>query len=327
MLNLHVTPLLTLWLLQREMKGLNLKTAFAFIAVASGFGLIFALSNFLERNRPALPDGYEDADLAVQGKHLKGFVLGADGLFADWYWMQSLQYLGDKIEKSKSDYINVEDLGSLNPRLLYPYLENATEFDPHFLPSYSFGATILPAVDPEKAILLIEKGIANNPDKFRLYQYLGYIYWKLGKYDQAAEVYQRGAKLADAPPFMKLMAASMTNEAGSPETARAMYQQMYEQAEDQQTRNNAEYRLMEFDTVEELKAIQAVLKTYSEKKGECPQSLSEILPQLSSVKLPFGKDFHINATGNLTDPSGSPYIFDRSSCQAVIDPQRQKTAK
>lgn len=314
-------------LLQREMKGLNLKTAFAFIAVAGGFGLIFALSNFLERNRPALPAGYEDADLAVKGKHLKGFVLGADGLFADWYWMQSLQYLGDKIDKSKSDYINVEDLGSLNPRLLYPYLENATEFDPHFLPAYSFGATILPAVDPEKAILLTEKGIANNPDKFRLYQYLGYIYWKLKKYDQAAEVYQRGAKLADAPPFMKLMAAAMTNEAGSPETARAMYQQMYEQAEDQQTRNNAEYRLMEFDAQVEIDAIAGVLKTYSEKNGRCPKTLREILPLLASVKLPDGKEFHVDAAGNLTDPSGSPYIFDSSSCSVAIDPQRQKTKR
>ncbi len=314
-------------LLQREMKLLNLKTAFAFITVAGGFGLILALSSFLERNRRVLPDGHEDSDLAFQGIRLKGYVLGADGLLADWYWIQSLQYLGDKITNSKSDYINVEDLSSLNPRLLYPYLENATEFDPHFLPAYSYGATILPAVDREKAILLTEKGIANNPDKFRLYQYLGYIYWKLGRYDKAAEVYNRGSQLSDAPPFMKLMAASMTNEGGSRDTARAMYQQMYDQADDQQTKNNAEFRLMEFDSQNELDAIRSALKTYSEKHGGCPKTLGAILPSLASVKLPNDKDFHIDAAGNLTDLSGSPYILDPTSCRAAIDPQRQKTAK
>lgn len=309
------------------MKLLNLKTAFAFITVAGGFGLILALSSFLERNRLVLPDGHEDSDLAFQGIRLKGYVLGSDGLLADWYWIQSLQYLGDKITNSKSDFINVEDLSSLNPRLLYPYLENATEFDPHFLPAYSYGATILPAVDPEKAILLTEKGIAKNPDKFRLYQYLGYIYWKLGKYDKAADVYNRGSQLSDAPPFMKLMAASMTNEGGSRDTARAMYQQMYDQSDDQQTKNNAEFRLMEFDSQDELDAIRSVFKTYSERNGACPQSLSDILPSLRSVQLPKGKNFRVDAANNLVDPSGSPYLIDRVKCEVTLDPQRTKLAQ
>ncbi len=246
----------------------------AILILGVGFGLVYALSTFLEQNRLAPPEGFEDADVAVQGKRLKGFVLGADGLLADWYWMQSLQYLGDKIENSKAEYINVEDLSSLNPRLLYPYLDNATEFDPHFMPAYSFGATILPAIDKEKAIAFTEKGIVHNPDKFRLYQYLGYIYWRLGRYDEAAEVYKRGMKLPDAPPFMKLMAASMTSEGGSRETARAMYKQMYDESEDQQTRSNAEYRLMEIDSIPELDAINGVLKDHAKKNGRCANSLT-----------------------------------------------------
>jgi tetratricopeptide (TPR) repeat protein len=306
----------------RMMNGTSTKTIAAFIVLAAGFGIVFALSGFLERNRVALPEGFEDADLAVQGKRLKGFVLGADGLLADWYWMQSLQYLGDKIESSKSDYINVGDLSSLNPRLLYPYLDNATEFDPHFMPAYSFGATILPAIDKEKAIAFTEKGIANNPDKFRLYQYLGYIYWRLGRNREAAEVYKRGMQLPDAPPFMKLMAAAMTNEAGSRETARAMYKQMYDEAEDQQTRGNAEFRLMEIDSEPELDAIKEVLTTHKEKTGKCVASLRDILPQLASVKPPNGKDFRLNGNGDLVDAVGVIYVFDPQECRAAVNPQR-----
>jgi tetratricopeptide (TPR) repeat protein len=299
----------------------------AILIFGVGFGLVFALSSFLEQNRLTLPEGFEDADVAVQGKRLKGFVLGADGLLADWYWMQSLQYLGDKIENSKAEYINVEDLSSLNPRLLYPYLDNATEFDPHFMPAYSFGATILPAIDKEKAIAFTEKGIAHNPDKFRLYQYLGYIYWKLGRYDEAADVYKRGMKLPDAPPFMKLMAASMTNEGGSRETARAMYQQMYDESEDQQTRSNAEYRLMEIDSIPELNAINAILKAHAEKNGRCANSLHDILPMLASVKLPGGQEFRVNGSRDLVDATGIPYVVDYRNCQAVVNPNRGRPVR
>ncbi len=156
---------------------------------------------------------------------------------------------------------------------------------------------------------------------------MGYIYWKLGKYDKAADVYNRGSQLSDAPPFMKLMAASMTNEGGSRDTARAMYQQMYDQSDDQQTKNNAEFRLMEFDSQDELDAIRSVFKTYSERNGACPQSLSDILPSLRSVQLPKGKNFRVDAANNLVDPSGSPYLIDRVKCEVTLDPQRTKLAQ
>jgi hypothetical protein len=60
-------------------------------AVIVGFGLIYVLSNFTEKHRPALPDSYADEDLSLQGARIKGFALGFEGLLADWYWMRSLQ--------------------------------------------------------------------------------------------------------------------------------------------------------------------------------------------------------------------------------------------
>lgn len=288
------------------------------------FCLVSVLSNYLERNRVSLPQNYEDSDLALQGKRLKGFALGAEGLLADWYWMQSLQYLGGKIDKSESDFINVEDLRSLNPRLLFPYLDNATDLDPHFIAAYSYGAIVLPAIDPAKAIQLTEKGIANNPDQWRLYQYLGYIYWRLKEYGKAAEVYERGSQIAGAPPFMKMMAASMTKEGGSREMSRSMYEQMLAEAQDNQTKSTAELRLMELDFLDERDAIRGALKTTSDSSGRCPQGLSEIMPVLRSVKLPAGRNFHMDESGNLVDPGGAPYIFDREACDVKLDSTRTK---
>src|SRR5688572_18119906 len=183
--------------------------------VMAGFALVIAISASLEKVRPELPPDYADSDLALQGKKLKGYALGAEGLIADWYWMLSLQYLGGKIMGSDEETIRIDNLSSLNPRLLYPYLENATELDPKFTAAYSFGAIVLPAIDPQKAIDLTEKGIRNNPESWRLYQYLGYIHWNRKDYKAAASTYEKGSQIPGSPPFMRQMVAAMNAAGGS----------------------------------------------------------------------------------------------------------------
>ena len=160
------------------------------------------LSDHIQSRRITVPESYSDEDLDLQGKRLKDYSLGAEGLLADWYWMRSLQYVGDKIVRSTDANINLDDLNSLNPRLLYPLLDNATDLDPKFINAFVYGAVVLPTIDADQAVKLTEKGIANNPDEWRLYQYLGFIYWKLKQYDKAADVYERGSKIPGAPPFL-----------------------------------------------------------------------------------------------------------------------------
>lgn len=300
------------------MKNSRPKTILAFIAIAGGFGLVFVLSTFLEQNRTALPEGFEDADLAVQGKRLKGFVLGADGLMADWYWMQSLQYLGDKIEKSKADFINVENLSSLNPRLLYPYLENATEFDPHFMAAYSFGATVLPAVDPAKAVELTEKGIANNPDSWRLYQYLGYIHWRQKNYEKAASVYEKGSAIAGAPPFMRQMMAQMRSQGGDRATARLIYSQMQAEGEDEQSRITARFRLSELDSLDQIDVINRDLAAFNEKSGRCPRDWKEFTGFLRVAGSREAAKLLFDDTGSPVAPIGGPYRLDPKTCTAAL---------
>ena len=291
------------------------------VVIILGFVLIVELSDFLENHRVKLPESYTDSDLALQGKRLKGFALGFEGMVADWYWMESLQYLGDKIVNSKNEVVNVEDLRSLNPRLLYQYLDNATDLDPKFMAAYSFGAIVLPAIDSEQAIKMAEKGIANNPEQWRLYQYLGYIYWRLKEFEKASEVYDEGSQIAGAPSFMRLMAASMKTQGGSRETARAIYSQMLAEADDEQTKQTAEMHLLRLDALDEIDAVNSALEAIKEKRGRCPQTFEEIVPMLRRVKLAQEKSFHIDNGGNLTDPSGVPYILDEQTCRANLNPE------
>ncbi|MDQ3634488.1 MAG: hypothetical protein M3405_08265 [Acidobacteriota bacterium] len=230
----------------------------------------------------------------------------------------------NKFLDSNDRNLNLEDLTSLNPKLLYPLLDNAATLDPHFLEVYSYGAIVLPAINPEQAIKITEKGIANNPYEWRLYHHLGFIYWKLKNYKKASEVYEKGSKIKNAPPFMKLMAAKLQNDGGSRETARHIYEQMFDEAQDTQTKENAGIRLLELDSFDEREAIQKVLSQFKEQKGRCAKNWQEILPLLQSVKLPTGKDFRVDDKGNIVDPTDAPYLLDKENCEIKLDTEKTK---
>lgn len=295
--------------------------ASAIVVIIIGFGLVFLLSNFVQAHRPPTPEGYEDEDLAMQGSKLKNYSLGFNGLIADWYWMQSLQYIGGKVLKG-GDKINIEDLNSLNPRLLYPMLDNATTLDPKFTAAYTYGALVLPAIDKEKAIAIAKKGIENNPKEWRLYQYLGYIYWRLGRYDEASDAYQKGSEIEGAPIFMRMMTATMKTKGGSRDTAREMYRQMYDGAEDSETKKSAEFRLKEIQSLDERDAANAALQNFKERTGRCVGNWNEVLPLLRPIHLPAGEDFVVNNANNLVDPSGAPYLLNTEKCTVELDPKK-----
>lgn len=294
------------------------KTFICFAVIIFGIAAVIGLSNFLEQKRPLLPAGYVDSDLALQGKKLKGFSFGAEGLLADFYWMQSLQYIGNKAVNNPQK-VSIDNLKPLNPRLLYPYLDNATDLDPRFLQVYFYGSIVLPAIDSEQAIKFTEKGIRDNPNEWILYQHLGYIYWKLGNYQKAAEVYEQGAKIDGAAPFLKLMAGRMRNEGGSRETARALYSQMYEEATDVNIKNNALRWLARLDADEQMEAIRRGLQNFQQKNNRCAHNFNEIFPFLRTVKFTNGNVLKTDNAGNLLDPTGAPYLLDRENCDVKID--------
>jgi tetratricopeptide (TPR) repeat protein len=292
------------------------------VILAAGFAIAIPTTQYVERTRPTLPESYEDADLNLRSSRLKGFSLGMEGLLADWYWTRSLQYIGRKLMTVDGETIDVDDLRGLNPRLLYPLLDTATDLDPRYMAAYSYGAIVLPAIDPEKAIAIAKKGIANNPLEWRLHQHLGYIYWKLERYEEAARTYEQGAEIPGAAPFMKIMSAQMRTQGGSRDTARQMFRQMLADNDDPQVRITAQRRLMGLDSLDERDAIDNALEQYRQVRGVCATRLAEIIPQLQGVRLPGGRDFAVDRAGNLVDPSGAPYVLDREECKVKLDLKR-----
>ena len=297
------------------------QTFLALIVIVCGFAAVFGLSRFVEASRPAPPEGFEDADLVLQGARLKGYALGFEGLLADWYWMKSLQYIGDKIVKSEKQ-ISMDSMKELNPRLLYPYLDNATDLDPRFIEAYTYGALVLPAIDETQAIKIIKKGIANNPNEWRLYHQLGYIYWTLKDYERASEIYAEGANINNAPPFMQLMVGKLKGEGGSRETARAIYSQMLDQSKDEQIKETAALRLLEIDSLDEKDAIRSILQNFQAKSGRCANDWREIYPSLRTQKTSNGNALRFaSATLAPLDPTGFAYVLrsETGSCDVSIN--------
>ena len=302
-----------------------MKTLVLSLLIILGFPAVFGLSRFLEANQTILPPEMMEADLTFRGETLKKTALGFDGLIADYYWMSMLQYVGNKIVNYQGD-IQLDDLRALNPRLLYPMLDTATTLDPDFSAAYAFGSTVLPAVDPEQAIKITQKGIAAQPENWQMYHSLGFIYWRAGKYKEAAETYAEGARKPDAPIWMQQMSARVQAEGGSRQMAREIYTQMFESAQDEQTRELAAKRLLQVESFDERDSIRIQLQSFQEKNNRCPSSWQEIFPLLRTSKLPSGRNLRFAADNSPLDPSNAPYLLVQTNgkCEVELNFQTSK---
>jgi tetratricopeptide (TPR) repeat protein len=280
--------------------------------VVLGLGCVAGLNRWLETNRPPADSKLEEEKLYVTAKTARRMSLGFNGLIADWYWMRSLQYVGRKVI-AKEGKFQLDDLASLDLKLLYPLLDTATTLDPQFMAVYEYGAAVLPAINDEDAIKLLRKGIENNPSEWRLYHHLGYIYWQRKDYKTASKLYAEGAKLPGAPAWVKAMSARMLAEGGSTDTAREMYTRIYEQSDDADIKRMAERHLMQLDSLDERKLIRNALNDYAAHHAACAANWKEVAPALRAAGL------RLDANDAPLDPADTPYLLIKDGCDVDLD--------
>ena len=281
-----------------------------------GLASVVGLSRWLDSHRPPTDSRMDEEQLYLTGTMAKRISLGFNGLAADWYWMRSLQYVGRKII-DVPDNVPIDNLAQLNLKLLAPLIDTSTTLDPEFIEPYQYAAVVLPAVDLPEAIRLTRKGIAANPNAWRLYQHLGYIYWQQRDFQAAGEAYDQGSKLPGAPPWMVAMKAKMANEGGSRELAREIYGRMYEQAENAKIKEMARKRLLQLDSLDQRDGLRKVLATYKTRVGRCPSSWKEVEPLLRAVRV------EVDSTGAPLDPTGTAYVMVGDGCDLDVDPKSE----
>ena len=281
--------------------------------VVAGLAASFGLARWLDARRPSEDPFASYEELYLKPETARRMSLAFNGLAADWYWLRSLQYVGRKVEAYQGEF-TLDDMRPLGIRNLGALLEQTVALDPQFTAAYEFGAVVLPSIDRDAAVRLVERGIRENQGDWRLYQHLGYIHWQAGHFREASAAYEAGARQSGAPAWMHVMAAQMNAQGGSRAVAREMYQRMYEGAADEQVRTLAVTRLAQLESLEERDRIRQVLNDFRNHAGRCPADWREVAPQLRAAKL------GLDATGAPLDPSNVRYVLDTAACDVNPGP-------
>ncbi|MBI4467313.1 MAG: tetratricopeptide repeat protein [Acidobacteria bacterium] len=270
------------------------------VALVGGYGIV-CLQKCID---DALADrGTEQQLLYLSSPQwVKRLAMGYDGLLACIYWTRAVQHFGR------------ERLGTQGYTLLYPLLDITTTLDPEFIWAYRFGSIFLTEEpprgpgQPEKAIALLQKGLQQHPDDWRLWYDLGFVYYRsLKDYSRAAEAFYSGADKPGAGPWMRVMAAQIAAEGGSRRWARFLWTELYNSTKDRMVRDNALDHLAGLQVDDDIEILHTLLERYRKQTGKPAQSFQELVAAGLLRRLP-------------ADPVGYPYRLGPQG-RVRLDPQ------
>jgi hypothetical protein len=188
--------------------------------------------------------------------------------------------------------------------LLGPLLQITTDLDPHLLIAYRFGSIFLAdkppqgAGQPLEALALLRRGIVANPDYWRLWEDLGFVYyWDLKDYPAAVRAFQAGSEQPGAMDWMRPLAARVAAQGGQMATSKFLWSEIARQAGNEQIRKNAEDHLKALEAAEQMTKLQELLALYNSRQGQPARSFQALVVAGYLRALP-------------RDPSGVPYILD-----------------
>ncbi|HEY2351296.1 MAG TPA: hypothetical protein VGH83_02215 [Candidatus Acidoferrum sp.] len=215
----------------------------------------------------------DDQVILRSSKLVKEMSLEYAPLVADIYWTRVVQYFGNKHAGKQLDL-----------RLLWPLLDVTSVLDPQLMPVYHFGSTFLSdapprgAGRPDLAVELLERGIRANPEQWRLYYDLGFVYYFDEKdYAKASQAFYDGSKIPGALIWMKVMAAKIAAEGESLQTSIFLWQDVYNTTKDAAVKENAQTHLQLLRAQEDCKQIDALADEYQKRFGRRPARISEMV--------------------------------------------------
>jgi tetratricopeptide (TPR) repeat protein len=283
------------------MNGSRSSSAWLFAVLTLGFAGIWHLQHRIDAERAALRQE-EDEVLLRSGKLMKALSLEYAPFVATIYWTRAVQYYGNKRIHEDTNLAS-----------LWPLLDVATTLDPHLLPPYRFGSTFLAepqpqgAGRPDLAIKLLDRGIRANPDYWRLYQDLGYVYYfEMKDYKKSANAFLDGSKNPNAGEWMKIMAARIAEKGESRDTSRYLWTEIYNSSRDPMLKENARIRLMLLRSDDDEDALNELAAEYQKKTGRWPANLRALVDVGLLSREP-------------VDPKGYVYVFGKDG-KAQLNP-------
>ena len=259
-------------------------------AVALAVLLVVAVTLQATRDRLAPPRAPEVPSLWLQSPSAtRRIMLSFTDLAADIYWMRAVVHYGGERRSTATDG---------RYALLYPLLDMATTLDPHFDVAARMGAIFLSEGypggpgRPDQALQLLEKGLANDPDRWQYRHDIGFVqYWWLQDYPAAAAQFEQAARMPGAPPWLRTMAGVTLARGGDRESARTLWRELLHTAELDWMRKAATFRLQQLAALDDLDALRAQVARF---RGRADLSWSLLVGAGALTGVP-------------VDPTGVPY--------------------
>jgi tetratricopeptide (TPR) repeat protein len=274
---------------------------FAFAALLLGFAGVWRLQEFIDLQRQAMHQEKDDLVLR-SGPLLKALSLEYAPLIAQLYWTRVVQYYGNKHASRQA-----------NLELLWPLLDVTTTLDPHLTVAYRFGSMFLsePPPDgagmPQRAIELMQRGIRENPENWRFYEDLGFIYYfELKDYPKAAQAFLEGSKQPGAMVWMKAFAARISEKGETQETSVLLWSEIYNSTSDPSIKRNAQIHLQLLKAQADCEQLDKIAAEYEKRSGQPPRNMRDLV---NAGLLP----------GQPGDAEGFVYVFDENG-KAQINP-------
>jgi hypothetical protein len=263
-----------------------LPLAVGILCLAGLYGLHLRLDNL----KASIPKAQRFMALP-QGDFLRVLSLGYRQVVADLLWLQTVQMMGEKTVSKESG------------RWIFHALDVATTLDPKFVVAYEAGGIALctMVVLPDASNALLEKGMRNNPEEWKLPFMLGINYYFEFQDDaKAAHYIAQASRLPGAPEYLARLAARLYASAREPQTAIDLLAQVYEHTTDDNVKRVLEQRVKELVVERDIQIMEVALGSYVQQHNKRAEGLEDLVAAGLLPAIP-------------TEPFGGAYLYDRTT--------------
>ncbi len=256
---------------------------------------------------------------------VKAVSIGYDNFLADLLWLQFIQYNG-------SSFTN----NAVLPET-FSLVDTITSLDPYFVDAYTYGAYALTDnKEFDKAIIILDKGMKNNPKDWYLPYQMGFLYY-INKKNKvmAAKYLNQAGDVEGAPITPKRLAALMILKTSADIDIKiGLWQSVYEKSKQEKDKVNEEKafrKLVEFKIEKDKKFLEDLIEKYNSnnvndatiyqdliKKGENTiTSENTYTKKLTEFKNLVEKGYIKSLP---IDPLGRPYMLDSETYEVKSFP-------